>query len=364
MRKKKIIAGFFVLATLIFVGVIFVIAINSQNQPTSPQTQSIETSVDEATPLPVLKIFSFDGVEVAVGTKIKTEKGGRAAIVYPNKSVTRIDENSLVTVEKLEENGSFSASILIEAGRVWSRVARLFGAESYETKTSTTVAAVRGTSFGHAIEKGQDRIIATRRKVLGKCLNQTQESEINEGNKGVFTCIKGRKALVQSLTAKEVLDKWIKFNVDQDALLDRESATTFDDVPSPTPSPTPKPTLKPTPTPTPTVQGTSTTSSTTTPTPTPIPLPPAPIISGIDPGACDAKTCNVFVTGDYFTANNSLYAYEPRTGSSTPASSSNIQPPNYISATFTDLSSGVSYQIKVVDQYGQYAISTDSFTVP
>ena len=71
-------------------------------------------------------INATDGQEIVTGTVIKTNNEGRAQIVYPSGTVTRLDNNSQIT---LKEYVAFpqQVDILVEAGTIWSRVAKLLG---------------------------------------------------------------------------------------------------------------------------------------------------------------------------------------------------------------------------------------------
>ncbi len=313
MSKGKIflIAGIIV-ATISFSAVLVIIA--SKSTPTTStqessdqllgaQTQTTDETKKELPKLEIIKspvMIALPGIEykkaaggeeITVGSKIITDKGARAQIVYPNKSVTRIDENSEITVAKLEANNNFAVSISLEAGRVWSRVAKLLGAQSYETKSTQTIAAIRGTSYGHATDKtkGQDTIISLRKNVLTRCLNKSQEATVPENSKGVFNCQPTKKALVQELNSKDILDEWLKFNKLEDERLDKKyGIQTYSDSPTG-------------------VLGATPTASPTTPA-APSPVPSISIVSSSDvcTPTLSALICytNVKVTGSNFGTNS------------------------------------------------------------
>jgi hypothetical protein len=156
MSKKFLIIGFVVLILFGIGGTkLFLNSKASRNTPVE--------KVQDASP--ILEIFSgdvevklsaasdfskaSDGQKVDVGTIVKTGSDGRAQIVYPTNSVTRIDFNSQMVIEEFTKSPSVT-KVKVNNGRIWSRVAKLFGKDdSNETETNTLVASVRWTwDFG------------------------------------------------------------------------------------------------------------------------------------------------------------------------------------------------------------------------
>jgi len=100
--------------------------------------------------------FKADGasVDAAVGQKlgegdaIETGPDGEAEILFDDGNVTRMDENSKITIEKLfmEDNKSRKSVLGLAFGRVKNSVIELVHKESsFEVHTKSAVAGVRGT---------------------------------------------------------------------------------------------------------------------------------------------------------------------------------------------------------------------------
>lgn len=93
-----------------------------------------------------------DGMSLPQGSGLKTDKSGRASVVFFEGSVSRLDTNTVVAVNetgKLENGeGSSAIGMFQTLGRTWHRVKKLVGVNSrYQVKTPTAAAAVRGTTF-------------------------------------------------------------------------------------------------------------------------------------------------------------------------------------------------------------------------
>ncbi len=196
---------------------------------------------------------SQPGSQIYVGTKIKTDDSGRAQLTFENGTVTRLDSNTQITLE-VYEVAPFETQISLDNGRVWSRIAKLLGKESYQTQSENLVAAVRGTAYGHEIIDGADKIIVAANQIEARCNNQTQEAIILQNYQGTFTCQEGVKPQISLLTRREREDEWFIFNWQRDQEMLAPSPTVVVVAPPP---PTPKTTVTATPTPTPTPTRTS-----------------------------------------------------------------------------------------------------------
>ncbi|MFQ5431450.1 MAG: FecR domain-containing protein [Nitrospinota bacterium] len=93
-------------------------------------------------------------VEAAVGQRlgegdaIETGADGEAEILFDDGNVTRMDENSKITIEKLsmEDDKSRKSVLGLAFGRVKNSVIKLVHKESsFEVRTKSAVAGVRGT---------------------------------------------------------------------------------------------------------------------------------------------------------------------------------------------------------------------------
>lgn len=189
-----------------------------------------------------------EGDEVAEGSAIKTDDTGRGIVIYPNGSSTRIDKNSEITIKEYSKE-PFKVNINVTLGRIWNRVAKLLGGESYETTSNSAVASVRGTSYGFGIlSSGENKISVTKGVVATVCLNKRQASQLMKDQKGTFDC----KTKIPKLSILDTSDKdeWFDFNKTQDSNLNEKFGNdiykdTSDTTGTPEASPTPIPTTGP-----------------------------------------------------------------------------------------------------------------------
>ncbi len=192
--------------------------------PTPPATATLEIfspPVRLVLPGATNDIEASKSQEIPVGTKIKTGDTGRAQLVYPNKSVTRLDFNTEIVLKQLNVNPQ-QVIVGLNKKRIWSRVAKLLGQEYYQSETSTTIATVRGTSYAHGIlPDGRNRVISTKGAVESSCANKTQEATVTPNSKILFDCTSGGKLPLLALDAVvKDRDEWFTFNQEQDKALD------------------------------------------------------------------------------------------------------------------------------------------------
>jgi hypothetical protein len=297
---------------IIAIGLFAVALLVFYSRQTTPSEQTTE---EISTPTVKLEIFSSrvfvqlpdsdewleaeDGQDILVNSQIKTDEDGQGQLVYPNGTVTRLDNASLITLKEFNSS-PFQVKVFLEAGRIWSRITKLLGQESYQTESANLVASVRGTSYGHEIlANGQDLVTVSKSQVSSRCLGDDQEIIIDKDNQATFNCqVEARPKPVKT-PLKEREKEWFKFNQDHDEKLEqrfgRQTYDDYDQAPSPSPNPTSTPTPSPTPTPTPT----------SIPTPTPSPTPTPPTISKVDANECARKrTIGFFGSG--FEAKTSV----------------------------------------------------------
>lgn len=103
--------------------------------------------------------------EVRVDSEIKTSLTGTAKIFYPNGTVTNVEHDTHVKVQKLDASGGQSRLQLI-TGSVWAKIRNVLGkGEFYEIQTENVVANVRGTVFGVQFRNGATRVIGVQHSV-------------------------------------------------------------------------------------------------------------------------------------------------------------------------------------------------------
>ncbi|HEX6976837.1 MAG TPA: FecR domain-containing protein [Patescibacteria group bacterium] len=290
MNKKLILA--FVLVPLAFVTLVLVISYKNR---TSQKSAVLANQTAASTPgNPKLEIYDYnvflqyptsnewiagkDKEEVLPGTKIKTDNNGVAQLIYPNGTVTRLGNDTQITLSTYEASPQ-KVSVFVEAGTIWSRITKLLGGESYESESKNLVATVRGTVYEHTVlATGEDKVSVDSHVVHVNCLKTKVETDVTEDQQTQTSCATVPVAVVTPIKEKQT--KWVTFNKEEDKKLrTRFKNAKYDedeekDKETPTPTPTAtsstlgvsttKPTTTPTPTSTPTV--------TPTPTPTPLPL--------------------------------------------------------------------------------------------
>jgi len=91
------------------------------------------------------------GMGLSEGMSIKTLSGSRAIVVLRDSSVTRLDENTEITLNNLNKT---DVSIIQSAGQTWTRLLKFSGISGYEIETPDALATVRGTAFAVSIGNG------------------------------------------------------------------------------------------------------------------------------------------------------------------------------------------------------------------
>lgn len=85
-----------------------------------------------------------DGMEIAEGGAIRTNAGGAAVVIMPNKTKVWLKENSAL---ELEQRQTLASRLALVFGRIKVRVPHLMRKEKFEVRTPAAVCAVRGTEF-------------------------------------------------------------------------------------------------------------------------------------------------------------------------------------------------------------------------
>jgi hypothetical protein len=93
------------------------------------------------------------GQPVANGDSIATAANSKAAVTYPDGSVTRLDSSSRITVSLARSGSALKLSVSQTAGLTWNTVKKLVAGAKFEVSgPNNAVAGVRGTRFGFYIE--------------------------------------------------------------------------------------------------------------------------------------------------------------------------------------------------------------------
>ncbi len=82
---------------------------------------------------------------------IRVRSQSRAELILDNQSVLRLSENTLLTLQKMEEERTVkkeSTRMEMSMGRLWVKVSKLFNPGSrHDVKTPTAIAGVQGTTY-------------------------------------------------------------------------------------------------------------------------------------------------------------------------------------------------------------------------
>jgi hypothetical protein len=164
------------------------------------------------------------GTEIQPGDALRTDADGLAEIRWGDLGVTRLAAGSEITVEALPFDASdvtkASIRLHVVSGRAWSRLLKLYGPEaSFEARTDTVVATVRGTAFGLAKEAAETRLAVTESVIEARPAAGGSSTWIKEG-KGAFFDGQGNTSGVSDLIEE---DSWVNGN----KRLDEEFDTAF-----------------------------------------------------------------------------------------------------------------------------------------
>jgi len=98
-----------------------------------------------------------DKMVINEGDEIKTRGGSSAIIKMDDGSMLKVGPLAAMKVDKLAKSGQNNqTSMGIEVGKTWNRVNRMTSDSSFDVKTPTAVAGVRGTYFSSEVEKTTD----------------------------------------------------------------------------------------------------------------------------------------------------------------------------------------------------------------
>ena len=101
------------------------------------------------------KSKATDGMTVAVGDRLITNGSGTALVTFLDGSTITVQPGSDVVVRRLDGGGQ-GASILVNAGAVWARVARLaLPGARFSLESNTATAAVHDGVIGAAHARGE-----------------------------------------------------------------------------------------------------------------------------------------------------------------------------------------------------------------
>lgn len=101
------------------------------------------------------EVAARSGELVGSGDSVSTAARSKAAVTYPDGSVTRLDSLSRITISLARSGRSaFRMGVRQTAGLTWNNVRKLVGGATFDVSgPNNSVAGVRGTRFGFYIEQ-------------------------------------------------------------------------------------------------------------------------------------------------------------------------------------------------------------------
>lgn len=186
--------------------------------------------------------------EIITGSFVKTGPTGRAALLYPNGAVTRIDVNSEVKVDFLEANGNRSKLRLLTGGILAKLRNALGGEDYYEIQTQNSVASIRGTIFSTQFLKNKSKILTLENKVSVAAFDPKSEKpiategiNINQGEKLILdnaNLPSGKNPLKNlSIVATDLIESVIKNSLDEEDIINPIILEIYKGLNLPLPSP-------------------------------------------------------------------------------------------------------------------------------
>ncbi len=229
LRSKKAV---FVVAIILFIFLssnvmvfLQVFASNSSINPVTPANKQ-ENKVEQTLKLIVLSSPVFvqlpgeqnfievkEEAHVPVLSVVATGNTGRAELVYPNKSITRLNVNSKVQIKEFAINPQRSIVTLLQ-GSIWNRIAKLVGKESFQSEIGDMVATVRGTAYQmQLLPDGTSKMMVEDGTVA--IINKDLELQV-EQNKQVIYPVRASEPLLEDYYP-ERSDEWVQLNSERDA---------------------------------------------------------------------------------------------------------------------------------------------------
>ncbi|MFC2075748.1 FecR domain-containing protein [candidate division KSB1 bacterium] len=120
------------------------------------------------------------GTALEVSDRVATGAESKAEVEFDDGSVVKVEENSILEISRLDsQGGARQTGVRNVTGSIFANIKRVAGG-TFEVRSTTAVAAIRGTSFGHTVSATG----LTTVKVL-------------QGVVGVGSAAGGREVLVQ-----------------------------------------------------------------------------------------------------------------------------------------------------------------------
>jgi len=145
-------------------------------------------------------VAATDEMKLGLNDRVKTLEDGYASVVLFESTIISLEPATEVLIQNLEKA---EQRIRQEAGSTWNKFTGLAGVEGLSVETPTTVATVRGTSFGvtmHSVMVGEgevevemegekmmvgaeEKVVMEEKMVDGKMVRRAVKKAFTEGDR-------------------------------------------------------------------------------------------------------------------------------------------------------------------------------------
>ena len=138
------------------------------------------------------------GQKIAIGTFIETGSGSFANILLVDGSKIRLEENSLVRIDKIQkdENGQRDISLSLDYGSFETDVSQVGG--QYQIRTEGGIAGVRGTRF---------RVVAKEQQDPNNAENADKATTLEKLKKSIPEHLKNTDEFKKKTTSKRIQER-------------------------------------------------------------------------------------------------------------------------------------------------------------
>ncbi|MEK7606675.1 MAG: DUF5667 domain-containing protein [Patescibacteria group bacterium] len=116
------------------------------------------------------------GMELHENDSIKTGADGQVTIIFHDSSSSRLGRNSEILIENASlDETTQTIGVRLASGRVWSRILKLLDKDTtFEIRTSSTVATVRGTTLDVAVDEAETATVSVAEGVVDVVAVETE----------------------------------------------------------------------------------------------------------------------------------------------------------------------------------------------
>ncbi len=166
-------------------------------------------------------------IKIPNKTTVKTVNG-KAYVLFEDTSVITLKENTEIIVKVEDKN----VSVMQMFGKTYHRVETLLTGKTYEVRTPTTLAAVRGTKFAvsYDVAKKETKIAVTESKVAVKDVEDMMSTStisleeftlVEEGNTATINSVENSRSKDRPVTLSKIENEdEMKKMVDEEVRLD------------------------------------------------------------------------------------------------------------------------------------------------